>query len=248
MEISPRLEALARLVTPGGVVADVGTDHALLPIYLIREGLATRVIATDVERGPYSRALSRVEAEGLGDRIEVRKGDGLEPLAPGEVQEVVIAGMGGQTIAAILTRAHPSLLATIDAFLLGPMTGAADLRYWLDRNLYAPVAERLVEDSGRIYEIIKVSRDPNHLQGSYLGEIWDGSPPEDLRRVERAFLYEVGPCLWSQGDRLLRRYLEEKLRAVRAVQEEMASGGAAGGLKEEFVRRERLLRYLLERA
>jgi len=176
VEVPPRLKALARLLSPGGVVADVGTDHALLPIYLIREGLATRVIATDVERGPYSRALKRVEAEGLLDRIDVRKGDGLEPLAPGEAQEVVIAGMGGETIAAILTRAHPSLLATIDALVLGPMTGAAELRHWLDRNLYSPVAECLVEDSGRIYEIIKVSRDLNHVQGAYLGEIWGGRP------------------------------------------------------------------------
>ena len=102
MELSKRLKTVAAAVTPGHRVADVGTDHGYIPIYLVERGLCPAACAMDVNRGPLARAEEHIRQEGLSDRIGVRLSDGLEKLSPEETDTVVISGMGGELICRIL--------------------------------------------------------------------------------------------------------------------------------------------------
>ncbi|MGQ9558791.1 MAG: class I SAM-dependent methyltransferase, partial [Desulfurispora sp.] len=102
MQLSARLSAIAGLIPAGSVVVDVGTDHARLPVYLVRSGRCPRALATEINRQPWQRARAAVAEAGLSDRIAVRLGDGLAPLRPGEADVAVLAGMGGGPIGRIL--------------------------------------------------------------------------------------------------------------------------------------------------
>ena len=95
IQISRRLSAVAALVSPGLVLADVGCDHGYIPIYLIQKGQIPRAIAMDINQGPLLRAREHIREWGLEDYIETRLSDGVEALKPGEAQCLVIAGMGG---------------------------------------------------------------------------------------------------------------------------------------------------------
>ena len=102
MELSKRLQTVAAAVTPGHRIADVGTDHGYVPIYLVKNGLCPSACAMDVNKGPLARAAEHIGQEGLSDKIATRLSDGLAGLAPDETDTVVIAGMGGELILRIV--------------------------------------------------------------------------------------------------------------------------------------------------
>ena len=102
MELSKRLQAVADLVTEGASVADIGTDHGYIPIYLIEHHIAEKVIALDINRGPLERARMHIVGHGLKEKIETRLSDGLEKVLPGEVDTMIAAGMGGGLVIKIL--------------------------------------------------------------------------------------------------------------------------------------------------
>ena len=110
VKLSARLAAVAALVEPGSRVADVGTDHGYIPIYLVQTGIADRAIAMDVRSGPLERARAHVDRlpPGCRERIETRLSDGLKALSPGEADTVVIAGMGGELMIRILDEGRHS--------------------------------------------------------------------------------------------------------------------------------------------
>ena len=120
MELTPRLRAIAQQVPQGSVLADVGTDHALLPAWLLLEGRIPSAIASDLREGPLARAKETVEQHGVADRVSLRLCDGLSGIQAGEADVVAIAGMGGETIAAILEQAPWTKENTL--LLLQPMT------------------------------------------------------------------------------------------------------------------------------
>lgn len=151
--LSPRLRAVAAAVPPGAVVADIGTDHALLPAYLTASGRCPRAIAVERRPGPLAAAARTLTALGLEGRVELRRGDGLHALAPGEVDAVVLAGLGGQTIAAIIS-ARPDVAVTVRRWVLQPMRGEAALRAWLRQAGWQVVEQGTVSSRGRIYPII----------------------------------------------------------------------------------------------
>src|SRR5690554_6508909 len=95
MNLSPRLQIIANHVPKDSICGDIGTDHAYVPIYLIQNNICNGIIATDINRGPLEIAKEQIEAAGYKDQIETRLGNGLKPIKPGEVDCVVIAGMGG---------------------------------------------------------------------------------------------------------------------------------------------------------
>ena len=101
--MSKRLAAIGALVTEGGILADIGTDHALLPIRLVLDGKVPRAIAMDVNEGPLARAGEAIRRAGLADRIQTRLSDGFAALKEGEADSAVIAGMGGDLVIRILT-------------------------------------------------------------------------------------------------------------------------------------------------
>ncbi len=149
--LTPRLSAVAGYVLPGQPLADVGTDHAYLPAWLVGAGRVPRAIATDLMPGPLEAARATVVAEGLTDRIDLRLGSGLGPVVPGEAVCATICGMGGALIATILA-AGP--LGGIHRLVLQPMGGEERLREWLCGSGWRLVDEALVEDGGRIYAIL----------------------------------------------------------------------------------------------
>ena len=187
MELSERLAALAAYVPAGSVVADIGTDHAHLPVYLVKAGICRRVIATDVKEGPFRSAGIKIKEHGLDGRIELRLGDGLQVLKPGEADVLVLAGMGGNTIREILAAA-PLVLKQCSRLVLQPMVDAGDLRFWLAGNGWKIRDEQLVEEEGRIYVIL-------------------AAVPGRESTKDRLYL-ELGPRLIEKKDPLLVVYLE----------------------------------------
>ncbi|OTA40317.1 MAG: hypothetical protein A6D92_19525, partial [Symbiobacterium thermophilum] len=149
--LPPRLAAVARHVPPGRPFADIGTDHAYLPVHLVQSGRVPRAVAGDVRPGPLQAARATVAAAGLTDRIDVRLGSGLTVLAPGEAACVAICGMGGPLIARILAEGP---LTGVERLVLQPMGGEAQLRRWLAESGWRLVAEEIVADGGRLYPVL----------------------------------------------------------------------------------------------
>ena len=150
-KLSDRLGTAAEMVRAGAVVADVGTDHAYLPIALCLSGRATRAIAADIHEGPLARARENICAWGLEDRIETRLTDGLCGLEGAHPTDVLILGMGGELIARILSDA-PFVRDGAIRLILQPMTHPEVVRAYLAQNGFTIVEERLIKEE-KIYQI-----------------------------------------------------------------------------------------------
>ena len=144
-KISKRLQCAAELTRHGAILADVGTDHAYLPIYLCLAHKVARAIASDVNEGPLLRAREHIAAWGLQDQIDTVLCDGLEEIAPFAPTDILILGMGGELITDILTRAPFTKQPSV-RLILQPMTHPEVLRRFLCENGYEIVEERLVRE------------------------------------------------------------------------------------------------------
>lgn len=151
VRLSRRLAAIIALLPDTGGVADVGTDHGHIPIRLLQSGFSGRVCATDIRKGPLSAARQAAEVAGFSSRIEFYLTDGLDGIDGKGIASVVIAGMGGENIAAILARAPWTKKDRL--LVLQPMSKASFLRRWLLENGYHIETESLVSD-GPIYELL----------------------------------------------------------------------------------------------
>lgn len=151
MELTPRLHAIAMQVPQGTRLADVGTDHGYLPVWLLLHGRIEKAIAADLREGPLNRARETARRYGQAENISFRLCNGLEDIAADEVDTVAIAGMGGETIAAILEAAPWSRQGKL--LLLQPMTGMRQLRQWLQSRGYVILEERLAREGKRLYSI-----------------------------------------------------------------------------------------------
>ncbi len=216
--LQPRLRAIADLSPAADVLADIGTDHGYIPAALLLEGRIRRAIATDIGRAPLEHARRTMAEFGLTGRVDFRLGSGLSVVAPGEADVVVIAGMGGDNIASILscapwTRAGPLLL-------LQPMSKAEALRAFLPENGYAVQAERLAADKGVLYPILTVRG--GRMPAASPAQAWGG------------FLL--------RGDPLWGRYLEERALRLRKA----AAGLAMARDPALARRREGLLGVVME--
>lgn len=205
--LSKRLLAAARYVRPGERVADIGCGDASLAVYLALEK-GCRVIATEASLAGFGIASQRVAASGAP--VEVRRGWGLAPLRPGEVGVIIIAGMGGITIAQVLEARPPGVAPRY--FVLQPMERSAFLRVWLYQHRWAVLDEDLVEEKGRIYEIL-VAR-PGPAPASEADE-----PPLAGGEVGRILVnkrHPLLPRLLAQKQQRYRRQLAEAGRSPRA--------------------------------
>ncbi len=148
-----RLLACAEYVSGRGIACDVGTDHAYLAAYLVKSGKCGLVIASDVKDGPLLSARTTIEKYGVSDRVMLIKSNGLDDIAPDNVSDVIIAGMGAELICSIIERAD--WLKNGVNLILQPMTRAPFLRKWLCQNGYEIDSETAVKDSRFFYAIIK---------------------------------------------------------------------------------------------
>ncbi|MFS0839610.1 tRNA (adenine(22)-N(1))-methyltransferase [Paenibacillus sp. 1P03SA] len=157
VKLSQRLLEIAKKVPQGAKLADIGSDHALLPTYLVQQGTVPSAVAGEVNRGPAEAAQRQVRDANLSGRIEVRLGDGLSVLRPGEVDVVTIAGMGGALIASILD-AGEDKLAGVSMLILQPNVGEDIVRWWLRSHGWHLAGETILEEDGKIYEILTAVR------------------------------------------------------------------------------------------
>lgn len=171
LELTPRLRQIAAWVRQGAHLADVGTDHAYLPVWLTLQGRVASAIASDLRRGPLDRAQETGRRYGVGDRITFRLGNGLAAVAPEECDTIVIAGMGGENIAQILAGA-PWTADGRHTLLLQPQSRAEALRRFLAEHGYAIAREALVRDRGFLYPVIEAGAGEMHLT---LGRQWAGA-------------------------------------------------------------------------
>ena len=190
LQLQPRLRLLADLVPQGARLADIGTDHGYLPVWLMQQGRITSAIAADI--GPEPLAHARRTAEEYGAALDLRLGNGLAAVAPEECDTIVIAGMGGENIAQILAGA-PWTADGRHTLLLQPQTKVELLRRWISENGYVCRDERLVWDKGKLYVVPQMTA---------------GEPftPDEAR------LYGG---LHLEGDPLYGDYLDAQLRRLR---------------------------------
>lgn len=151
--MNKRLELIASILPHGRGFADVGTDHGYLPVYMAQHGYSGKIIASDINEEPLSTAVASARQAGVEDRICFRLCYGLDGCGSEELDTVVIAGMGGDTICGILDRADWVMSRDI-LLILQPMTKAEVLRYWLTNNDFAICGEWLIEENGEIYQIL----------------------------------------------------------------------------------------------
>ena len=154
LQLQPRLQLLADMVPAGVRLADIGTDHGYLPVWLLQQGRIGLAIASDISPDPLEHARQSAQEYGV-DGIDFRLCGGLDGIRPEEVDMIVIAGMGGETIIQILKGA-PWTKSGNHSLLLQPMTKTELLRDWLVDNGYRFMRERLVWDKDILYPIMEV--------------------------------------------------------------------------------------------
>lgn len=153
-KLDNRLLTCSSFVSNNSIAADIGTDHAYLSAYLVEKGISRYVYACDINDGPLQYARATVAAQGLDEKIEVLKSDGLEALENKELTDVIIAGMGGELIARIL--GDSSLSQSGINLVLQPMTKVTFLRKWLYENGYEIRKEKAAKEDHFLYTIFDV--------------------------------------------------------------------------------------------
>ncbi len=204
-ELSPRLLEVSRLVRHGSVVADVGTDHAYLPIYLLKTDVARYAVATDVREGPLVHTRDNAEFYKVTDKISIYRADGLDKIDTYAPDDIMICGMGGELMLRIVTECDYVYRDGV-RLLLQPMSSFAELRYGLCKKGFVAEDETLVRDGHMIYQIAVYT---------YTGEEGSLTPAQAL----------LGPVNIKKGGALFREYAEVHLRKLRR---KISSKGGAG--------------------
>ncbi len=153
LELTPRLQAVASFVPQGARLADIGTDHAYLPVSLLLEGWIPSAVAADIHKGPLDRARQTAREYGCTEKVVFRLCDGLSDVKSYETDAIAIAGMGGETIADILSAARWVKEKNLPV-ILQPMSTQPELRRWLWQNGFAIREEKLVREGDTIYVVI----------------------------------------------------------------------------------------------
>ena len=228
IHLSPRLQSIANEVPHGVVVADVGTDHAYLPVWLLLEGRVPAAIAADLRGGPLERARLTALRYGVPDLISLRLCDGLSAISAEEAEYITIAGMGGETIAAILEQASWSKGGN-HVLLLQPMSSQNDLRKYLTEQGYFIEKEILSREGDTIYLTLRVRGGKSSTYS--LAERWVGrqersmcSPlrlpymDQTIHRLSRAL--SGLSMTWQPEQKLREAEYIQALDGIRALREE----------------------------
>ena len=186
-QLDNRLKLCADFVRNGAKLADIGTDHAYLPVWLCRIGRCPCAIAADINPEPLKRGQSTIIESGMSGRIETRLSDGLKEIKPDEADDIVIAGMGGELIAKILSECS---FATDSSkhFILQPMTKSEVLIAWLCENGFKILKQDCCVASGKCYTVILAEYSgEKHIADElycYLGKLSPKSNETHLRFIE----------------------------------------------------------------
>ncbi len=248
IKLSRRLAALAEWVPEGARFADIGTDHALLPVHLAATGRIVSAVAGDLRTGPVQAARRQVTAAGLADVISVRQGDGLSVLRPGEADTVCLAGMGGALIARLLDAAGERLRG-VRTLILSPQGAEDAVRRWLVGHRFVLSGERLVQEDGVIYTLLRADKPDDESEAERRNAaLYDPAllAPR-LPSLPLELLYEMGPLLLRHPDETFRRKWELEIakreRIVRQIRD--SDSAEARAKAERWARETEIIREVL---
>ena len=230
-KLSQRLEAVAKYIPIGARMADIGSDHAYLPCYAVKKEIVPFAVAGEVVEGPFQSAKKQVQSEGLENQIDVRKGDGLAVIQPGEIDCVTIAGMGGALIASILEDGKEKL-SSVERLILQPNISAVTIRQWMKDNGWELKEEEILEEDGKIYEILVAEK---------------GDPVNPYKDFNKESLF--GPFLMKEGSKVFRKKWQgemENWQRVLAQLEKAADTKENQQKKEELIEKIKWLKEELE--
>ncbi|NLJ99278.1 MAG: SAM-dependent methyltransferase [Tissierellia bacterium] len=200
MRLSDRLQTIANFIPKNTIVGDIGTDHGYIPIYLIENKISKKVIATDISKNSLDKIINSVKGTKYEKDIDMRLGDGLDPIKPFEVDTVVIAGMGGLLIRDILDK-DKDKRDSITNFILQPNIATEELRKYLYENNFEIVDEKLVKEDGKFYEVIWAKK----------GKAY----------VDQDIYYEIGEKLLANRDPLLEEFLNNRIQMNEEILKEL---------------------------
>ena len=209
--LNDRLKAIADNIEKGQTMADIGSDHGFLPLYLAENGVCPEIIVTDISRASLAKAKTAFVAYTGVSAVDFRVGDGLCPLREGEADVVVIAGMGGLSITRIL-EADISKTLTFGKYIFQPRSGAGKLRYWLEAAEFSIIAESLA------------------AEGKFICEVIAAIPPRAVTKLPSLngyndeIMYEVPSDPRACDDELYIKFLNKKLNIENNVFKSMISG------------------------
>lgn len=204
LKLSKRLSAAASFVRDGAICADIGTDHAYLPIHLVGSGIAKLAVASDINEGPIASAKENIKKYGLEDKIFTQIADGLDGIAEYKPDHILICGMGGELIARIIDNSSYVKESSIK-LILQPMTSIKELREYLS-NGFKIYDEATVLDSSKYYQIICAEYDGNNHSYS------------DLE-------LELGEINIQKSEPLFKEYINHLLRKKKRVYDGLKAGG-----------------------
>lgn len=230
VRLRPRLQAAADLINNSKHAADIGCDHGRLSVALLQQRRTQAVTASDISEPSLEKTRQLCRICGLEDKVKTVVSDGISHLAPNEVDAFIIAGMGGELIARILS-ACPQTACSASVIVMQPMRGVEELRRFLRENNYCIREERLVEDAGRIYQII--AAEPNRAE-----EIPPWFPRDE---------YSLGYRLFEQRDPLLIPLLEQYRNGhIRRLEQAKGKGTSPAALLDIINRADSLIKLATE--
>lgn len=200
LHLTPRLKAIADSISQCNIIADIGSDHAYLPIYLVRNKKIKKAIASDINVGPANISRKRIKQYGLDDIIDVRVGYGLKVLGPNEANVIIISGMGGLLIINIIKESQ-DIARNSQMLILQPMKDGYQLRKWLIENSFDIVDEEIIKEESKFYEII-----------------W--AVPADKEKKLQTVNF-IGDKLLEKNNPILLEYVDSKINEYQKILEEL---------------------------
>ncbi|WP_213648262.1 class I SAM-dependent methyltransferase [Paenibacillus sp. J23TS9] len=242
MKLSRRLEMIMELIPENSRLADIGSDHALLPVAAVKSGRVLQAVAGEVNQGPFKAAAKQVAEAGLQGQIAVRRGDGLAVIEAGEVDVITIAGMGGSLIASILDNSL-NKLRDVQLLILQPNVGEDILRRWLMEHGWLLTSEKILEEEGKIYEILTAVPEHEDERISsrmlYEQQEWPVSNGEGTFTVTSELLLRMGPWLLKEPTSVLSDKWNSELDKLHGILESLsASKQESAEVKSRQLKRE----------
>ena len=243
IKLSDRLQLMADLVDDGQTVADIGTDHGFLPIYLWESGKSNKVILADISKGSLQKAMDNVDMREYSEEVLInnvlfRHGDGIKILEDGEVDAITIAGMGGVLMTEILGE-NLKKTKSFKKFILQPRNGQGKLRWWLLNNGFSIEKELLVREGKFICEILCVKPSTEVIENIPLPEE-SGKDFFELNLMK----YEFPESILMGNGALAVEFAENKLQTERFILERL-EGSSNTEEEKMYLQKERVL-YLEE--
>ena len=215
LKLSERIMMAAEMVRRGKVVADIGTDHAYLPAWLVLNGICQRALACDLRKGPLNNAKNTVEQYGVADKITLRLSDGFDEIEPFEADDFVMCGMGGTLMAELVSRAH-WLKSPEKLLILQPQSHAEDIRDYLIRNGFEIIKENACTDGCKLYCAFCAQWTGITKEYSE-GYIYYGRLPECDAPEAKQYLLKIVDRLKTKLDAEEKHGTEEKAEYLRRI-------------------------------